>query len=83
MALLSRKNRIDPVCGQKVDPDHSGFSTVHNKHFFYFCSQGCFDRFMQDRGRFEKQGRQGIRGIWSRYLDRVQKATDGKPPCCH
>jgi YHS domain-containing protein len=83
MALLSKKNRTDPVCGLKVDPDRSGFSTVYKKHSYYFCSQGCFDRFMQDRGRFGQTAPRGLKGIWSRYIDRVQKATDGKPPCCH
>ena len=83
MALLYRKKKLDPVCGRRVDPDHSGFSTVCNQHSYHFCSRGCFDRFMQDGDRFEKHARQGIQGIWTRYLDRVQKATDGKPPCCH
>jgi uncharacterized membrane protein len=23
------------------------------------------------------------KGLWGRYLDRLNKATGGKPPCCH
>jgi len=23
------------------------------------------------------------KGVWGRYLDRLNKATGGKPPCCH
>ena len=83
MVLFSRKNRRDPVCGRKVEPEHSIFSTVYNAHPFYFCSQKCFDRFMQESGHFARKARKAKPGIWSRYLVRVQKATDGKPPCCH
>jgi hypothetical protein len=23
------------------------------------------------------------KGLWRRYLDRLNKATGGRPPCCH
>ncbi|MBL0712350.1 MAG: YHS domain-containing protein [Desulfosarcina sp.] len=83
MELHFKKKQTDPVCGQKVDPDRSDYTTVYNKHSYYFCSQVCLDRFAQDSGRYEQTTRSGVKGIWSRYLHRVQKATDGKPPCCH
>ncbi len=74
------KMKTDPVCGRKVDPHASGFAAFYDQRDFYFCSQGCLDHFHQDGKRY---ARKGLRGLWSRYLDRVQKATDGKPPCCH
>lgn len=83
MELRSRKNKTDPVCGRKVDPAANNLSAVYDTHIFYFCSQGCLDRFNQDGEGFVRGTPKGLKGIWSRYLDRVQKATDGKPPCCH
>jgi YHS domain-containing protein len=83
MQTQAIKKSKDPVCGRRVDPAAHNLSTVFEQQAYYFCSRGCLDRFNQDRERFVRGSRRGLKGIWSRYLDRVQKATDGKPPCCH
>jgi YHS domain-containing protein len=73
----------DPVCGRPLDPKAKNLSTVFDRQAYYFCSRDCLERFNRDRERFVRGPRRGLKGVWSRYLDRVQKATEGKPPCCH
>lgn len=36
---------IDPVCGMKVDPSVARFSHHHEHNTYYFCSQGCLNKF--------------------------------------
>ena len=44
---------IDPVCGMTVDPDNpNGGSAQHAGQTYYFCSDGCRDRFVRDPARF-------------------------------
>ncbi len=81
-SYINRK-KTDPVCGKKIDPDRTEHMAVSSAHSYYFCSQRCLERFHQDSERFTRAAHRGLKGIWSRYIDRVQKATDGKPPCCH
>ncbi len=83
MKTITTTNQKDPVCGLKINPQRGGYSTEYEQRLYFFCSRDCLDRFHQDSERFAKAGRWGLKGIWSRYIDRVQKATDGKPPCCH
>ncbi|MBK6766490.1 MAG: heavy metal translocating P-type ATPase [bacterium] len=35
----------DPVCGMKVDPARARFSHHHEHNTYYFCSQGCLNKF--------------------------------------
>ncbi len=35
----------DPVCGMTVDPASAAASVEHEGVTYYFCSQGCRDRF--------------------------------------
>ena len=83
MQTIKKTKQTDPVCGLKINPQRSGYSTEYEQRLYFFCSRNCLDRFHQDSERFAKSGRRGLKGIWSRYIDRVSKATDGKPPCCH
>lgn len=36
---------IDPVCGMKVDPHRTKHRAEHGGRTYYFCSQGCRDKF--------------------------------------
>jgi YHS domain-containing protein len=84
MPSTTTNKQTDPVCGHPIDPDRSNLYTAdYADRRFYFCSQGCLERFRQDRERFTRPAGKGLKGLWARYLARVQKATDGKPPCCH
>ncbi len=75
--------RSDPVCGRELQTGGQYPSAVYDNNTYYFCSRSCLDRFRQDSERFVRPARKGLRGVWTRYLSRVRKATDGKPPCCH
>jgi Cu+-exporting ATPase len=42
----------DPVCGMDVDPESAAGSAEHDGRTYYFCSQGCLERFRQDPQRY-------------------------------
>ena len=42
----------DPVCGMTVDPARSKHKAEHEGRTFYFCSNGCREKFIADPGRF-------------------------------
>ena len=49
----TRANAIDPICGMTVDSDNpKGGSAQHAGQTYYFCSDGCRDRFVRDPARF-------------------------------
>ena len=41
----------DPVCGMTVD-DSSKFKAEYNSRTYYFCSQGCLDKFRKDPDQY-------------------------------
>ena len=73
---------IDPVCGMTVDPATAAAKTCHDGVEVYFCAEGCKQAFEAHPKKYT--GGKKKKGFWGRYLDRLNKATDGKPPsCCH
>jgi len=40
---------IDPICGMEVD-DKTALSVEHEGQTYYFCSPGCREKFLSDRG---------------------------------
>jgi YHS domain-containing protein len=51
---------------------------------YYFCAEECRRAFMTDPKKYLKHSATNKKGVWKRYLDRLNKATGGKPPsCCH
>src|ERR671937_1234556 len=39
---------IDPVCGMRIDPDDAVATAEREGTTYYFCSEGCRDRFLAD-----------------------------------
>ena len=86
MKVLSKNKltAIDPVCGLEVDPAKAKILEAIRGHAYHFCTEKCRDEFKKDPLKygdilnFTKKSK----GWWGRYLDRVQKATNGKPPKC-
>ncbi len=81
MREATQTQYIDPVCGMAVDPATAAAKTCYNGIELYFCSEGC-------RNQFESAPQDVVvnkrKGFWRRYLERLNKATGGKPPsCCH
>lgn len=42
----------DPVCGMTVEISSAAFTAEHEGLTYYFCSQGCLDRFTADPGAY-------------------------------
>lgn len=38
----------DPVCGMQVDPETAAASSEYEGRTYYFCSQGCKQKFDQN-----------------------------------
>lgn len=71
---------VDPVCGMRVDPESAAARTCYNGVRFYFCAEGCKKAFTESPDKYVTKKR---KGIWQRYLDRLQKATGGQALSCH
>lgn len=79
-AKISNTKMIDPVCGMEVDPVTAAAQICHESTPVYFCAEGCRDTFVANPGRFTLNK---PKGIWQRFLARMEKATGGKPMKCH
>ncbi|WP_319405413.1 YHS domain-containing protein [uncultured Desulfosarcina sp.] len=79
-AQTQLKTFVDPVCGMSVDPATTAAKTCHNGVEIYFCARGCKKAF--DAHPQKYTGSRKKKGFWKRYLDRLNKATGGKPPSC-
>jgi Cu+-exporting ATPase len=64
-ALNSTQTVEDPVCHMRVDPNTARFRHEHEGRTYYFCCQGCLDKFQADPGK---------------YLGTVQPAPAPAPP---
>lgn len=38
----------DPVCGMRIDTEDAAATAEYEGTTYYFCSQGCHDRFVAD-----------------------------------
>jgi len=77
------KSVIDPVCGMTVNPDTTKIiATIHGEHY-YFCAEGCRKSFVENPKKFIEPECDKPKGLWGRYMARLQKATGGKPMKCH
>jgi YHS domain-containing protein len=73
----------DPVCGMKVDSHSAADQLFIAGRTVFFCSEACRRKFelAPDQYPADQVKR---KGIWHRYLERLTKATGGKPQsCCH
>jgi hypothetical protein len=50
---------------------------------YHFCAEGCRKAFESNPDKYLVQKPTGRKGWWGRYLNRLTKATDGKPMKCH
>jgi YHS domain-containing protein len=80
MALGDKHTFIDPVCGMPVNPATAPATTCYNGMRLYFCAEACKKAFAAEPQKFSVSKR---KGFWRRYLDRLNKATGGRPPACH
>ena len=73
---------IDPVCFMKVIPRNDLMFT-HQLRSYYFCADGCRKAFEADPGRYLDAKPPKRKGWWGRYLDRLNKTTQGRSLDCH
>ena len=74
---------IDPVCGMTVAPEPTAEMTTFNGKRYYFCAEGCLRAFEKNPCRYLTGRPPKRKSWWGRYLDRLNKATKGKPMQCH
>ena len=76
---------IDPVCGMQIESETKSrlFFSMRG-HTYYFCTEKCRNAFKMDPAKYTDvlNITKNRKNWWGRYLDRVQKATKGKPPTC-
>ena len=85
--MIKHNNKInilhDPVCGMDVNPNVTDKVTNFQGLSYYFCSESCRKAFETNPEDYLKGKKIKHKGIWGRYLDRLNKTTGGKPPQCH
>lgn len=78
--LTATTKTKDIVCGMIIQPDEELYVGIHQYHSFYFCSEKC-------KKAFEKKPKKYLnpknKGIWARWLERLNKTTSGQKPKCH
>jgi len=62
---------LDPICGMTVDPKKAAGKSEFNGKIFYFCSNGCKEKF-DTKNLVEKEDREGI-----------DQLTTERKSCCH
>ena len=77
-SVSSKKSTVDPVCGMEVDPCSSDISTEYEDEMFHFCAEGCLRTFEKNPGKYKKATTGKKKGIWGRYLDRLNKSTTAR-----
>jgi YHS domain-containing protein len=73
------KTAIDPVCKMKVNTDKTDLVLEWQGNPYYFCADACRKTFEADPDKFAAKA---AKGLWGRYMDRLNKATGGSPPKC-
>ncbi len=75
---------IDPVCMMRVDPQVHHPTFTYQMRTYHFCADSCRRIFEENPDNYMGQEQPRKKNLWQRYLDRLNKATGGKPPsCCH
>ena len=74
---------IDPVCLMKVDSGSKNLMITHQTRTYYFCAESCRKRFAGNPDKYLSNKSPKRKGLWGRYLDRLNKTTGGKSLNCH
>jgi len=74
---------IDPVCGMTVNPETAKITAVVEGQSYYFCAESCRKAFVENPKKFFEPECVKAKSWWGRYMQRLQKATGGKPIKCH
>jgi YHS domain-containing protein len=81
-STTSNQILIDPVCLMKVAPAKKNLMFIHQMRTYYFCAESCRKAFEANPEKYLESKSPKRKGWWGRYLERLNKATGGKPPRC-
>ena len=71
---------IDPVCAMKIG--HKEHTFTYKNYTYYFCAEACRKKFETKPEKYLKEDPAKRKGIWGRYLDRLNRATGGRAQQC-
>ncbi len=74
---------LDPVCGMTVNQRITEIATTIQGQTYYFCAEGCRKAFEEDPEKFLNPRPAKKKGLWGRYLERLEKASGGRAMKCH
>jgi Cu+-exporting ATPase len=83
LSVNQEKTVIDPVCGMTVVPDATELKATVDGETYFFCAEGCRKSFEQNPQKFLKPKVAKKKGLWCRYLERLEKVSGGKSIKCH
>ena len=82
LSLKKSKAVTVPVCGMYVIPTLNNITAEVDRETYYFCAESCRKSFVQNPQKFLCKPAKK-KGIWRRYLARLEKASGGKAMKCH
>lgn len=74
---------IDPVCMMEVGSGEKNLMFTYQMRTYYFCADGCREAFKANPEKYLTQKAPKRKGLWGRYLARLNKVTGGKAQQCH
>lgn len=80
---ISNQIFIDPVCFMKIAIGENILAFTYKMRTYYFCAESSLKSFEANPDKYLESTSSKTKGWWSRYLDRLNRATGGKPPKCH
>jgi YHS domain-containing protein len=85
MNLFAKNNKTvtDPVCGMDVVPSTTDVTAEIDGDTYYFCAEGCRNSFVKNPQKYLCPEPAKKKGIWGRYLARLEKASRGNAMKCH
>lgn len=79
----TKETHVDPVCGMEVDPGNTRLVANFQGHSYWFCNEACRHSFENNPKKYLEPKSPKRKGIWGRYLERLNRSTDGKALKCH
>jgi YHS domain-containing protein len=84
MSLTANQNKfIDPVCNMTIKPGGTEIKAIINGETYYFCAESCRKSFEENPQKFLDLKPAKKKGLWCRYLERLDKTSGGKSIKCH
>jgi YHS domain-containing protein len=83
LSAKTKNTFVDPVCGMAVVTGIKEIITTIDGETYYFCAEGCRQSFEKNPNKFLNSKPAKKKGIWGRYLERLDKANGGRAMKCH